>query len=351
MRPAPSPASARLRTAALLVTTVLALTSVLAACSAEPERPDRTTARDTSSPEPSVSTTAPTPPPQQPSRLSGRMGLPNQPVFAVKIDNTALAHPQVGLSKADVVYVEQVEGGVTRLAAIYSSRYPAFVGPVRSARISDIELLKQYGKVGLIYSGSQNKLLDNLQRAPLGLVSFDADNSGYRRASDRSPTYDVVGTFDRLVGRAGKVDRPRKVGYTFGAAPSGGKPAKDVTVSYPGAQVGATWSGQRWLLSMDGVPDRAAEGGRLGPTTLVVQFTDVVPSNYYDVNGANTPMTETVGKGRTLVFRDGQVFKGTWSRAKAGDPTAYTIRGEPAVFAPGQIWVTLIGRDRPVTVR
>ena len=349
MRPAPHPAPARLRSAALLGTTVLALTSILSACSSQDPAPDRTTARDTSSPEPSVSTSPSAPP--QPSLLSGRIGLPDQPVFAVKIDNTAKAYPQVGLSKADVVYVEQVEGGVTRLAAVYSSRYPTFVGPVRSARITDIELLRQYGRVGLIYSGSQNKLLDNLQRAPLGRVSFDEDNSGYRRSSARSPTYDVIGTFDQLRGRAGKVDPPRKVGYTFGAAPLGGKPAKSVTVNYPGARVGAQWSGNRWLLSMDGVPARAAEGGRLGPTTLVVQFTDVVPSNYHDINGANTPMTATVGKGRALVFRGGQVFEGAWSRAKAGRPTAYTIAGEPAVFAPGQIWVTLIGRDRPVTVR
>ncbi len=323
------------------------LTTVLTACSSNPD-PGRTSARATSIPEPSASTSAP----PVPSLLSGRMGLPDQPVFAVKIDNTAKAHPQVGLSKADVVYVEQVEGGVTRLAAIFSSDYPTFVGPVRSARITDIELFKQYGKVGLIYSGSQNKLLDNLQRASLGLVSFDEDRTGYRRASDRTQPYDVIGTFDELRTRAGKVDPPRRVGYTFGPAPLGGKPAKSVTVRYPMARVGATWSdkGERWLLSMDGVPDLAAEGGRLGPTTLVVQFTDVVASNYHDVNGVTTPLTETVGKGRALIFRDGQVFEGAWSRAKAGNPTSYSVGGAPAVFAPGQVWVTLLGRDRPVTI-
>ena len=155
---------------------------------------------------------------------------------AVKIDNTRQAYPQVGLSKADVVYVEQVEGGVTRLAAIYSSEYPTFVGPVRSARITDIELFKQYGKIGLIYSGSQNKLLDNLRRAPLGLVSFDQDRSGYRRASDRIQPYDVIGTFDELRERAGKVDRAREVGYTFGPAPLGGKPARTATVRYPSSK-------------------------------------------------------------------------------------------------------------------
>lgn len=325
----------------------LGLALVLSACSSDPER--RTTARDAS--EPSSTPTTP-PPPPQPSLLSGRMGKENRPVFAVKVDNTAKASPQAGLSKADVVYVEQVEGGVTRLAAIFSSDYPTYVGPVRSARITDIELLKQYGKVGLIYSGSQNKLHDNLVRAPLGLVSFDRDHSGYRRASGRPQPYDVIGTFDQLKRRAGKVDPPTEVGYTFGDPPAGGKPAKAFTARYPSARVSGEWSakGKRWLLSTDGRPAQAAEGGRLGPTTFIVQFATVKPSSYHDVNGANTPMTETIGKGRALIFRDGQVFEGAWERAKASRPTTYTIAGQPAALAPGQVWVALIGRDRPVSV-
>jgi hypothetical protein len=279
------------------------------------------------------------------------MGLANGPVYAVKVDNTVKAHPQVGLTKADVVYVEQVEGGVTRLAAVFSSAYPKFVGPVRSGRITDIDLLKQYGTVGLFYSGSQNKLADNLKRADLKLVSFDQDHTGYTRSPSRQQPYDVIGTFARLRQRAGKVDTPPTMGYTFGPAPAGGKRAKSLSVSYPGARVGAVWSAakKRWLLSMDGSADRAAEGGQLRPTTFVVQFVTVKRSIYHDVNGANTPQTVTVGKGRALFFRDGKVFEGAWSRATASRVTSYTIAGQPASFAPGQLWVTLVGRDRKVT--
>lgn len=285
--------------------------------------------------------------------LSGREGKPDQPVIAVKIDNTAKARPQAGVSKADVVYVEQVEGGVTRLAAVYSSVYPTYVGPVRSARITDIELLRQYGKVGLVYSGAQNRLADNLRRAPLGLVSFDQNRTGYRRAGNRPQPYDVIGTFDRLVKRAGKVDPPTAVGYSFGEPPVGGKPVSSFAARYPMATVSGKWApkAKRWLLSMDGAPAVAAEGGRLGPATFVVQFATVTGSGYFDVNGAETPLTETVGQGRALIFRDGQVFEGRWERKRAADPTSYTIDGQQAVLAPGQIWVALIGRERPVTVR
>lgn len=73
----------------------------------------------------------------------------------VKIDDTPPAHPQAGLEDADVVYIEQVEGGLTRLAAVFSSNIPTVIGPVRSARISDIEILKQFGRVAFAYSGAQ----------------------------------------------------------------------------------------------------------------------------------------------------------------------------------------------------
>jgi hypothetical protein len=329
----------------------LGLALVLTACSSH-DAAKKTHAETSTSP---TATTSSPPPPPQPSRLSGRLGKPNGPVYAVKVDNTRNAHPQVGLTKADVVYVEQVEGGATRLAAIYSSEYPKFVGPVRSGRITDIDLLRQYGDpVGLFYSGSQNKLADNLQRADLKLVSFDQDHTGYVRSPSRHQPYDVIGTFATLRKRAGKVATPPEMGYTFSdTPPAGGKPTKQVTVTYPFSRVDATWSPAQkvWQLSMDGSPDQAAEGGRLGATTFVVQFATVKPSVYHDINGANTPQTLTVGHGKALIFRDGQEYVGAWSRAKASAVTSYTIGGQPASFAPGQIWIALFDRTRHVVTR
>jgi hypothetical protein len=308
---------------------------------------------ESTSPTPTTTSPTPTPTPPALSLLSGRTGKKDGPVYAVKVDNTTKAHPQVGLSKADVVYIEQVEGGVTRLAAIFSSTYPKIVGPVRSARISDIDLMRQYGTVGLMYSGSQTPLLPKLLAAKLKLVSFDANRTGYTRSSHRPMPYDVIGNFAALRKRAGKVSTPKSVGYKFGALPTaGGKPATHATVRFPSAVVDAQWSStkKRYLLSMDGAKDMAAEGGQLGPTTFIVQYSKLRPSAYKDVNGANTPLTVTTGNGKALFFRNGKVFKGTWQRSKSSAPTKYTFaNGSPAVFAPGQIWVALLGRGRPVS--
>ncbi|MEJ0014672.1 MAG: DUF3048 domain-containing protein [Actinomycetota bacterium] len=93
-------------------------------------------------------TPKPTPSVVQTNVLTGLPGI-NGPVLFVKIDDTKAAHPQIGLDSADVVYIEQVEGGLTRLAAVFSNKLPPKIGPIRSARISDIDLMANYGRVGM----------------------------------------------------------------------------------------------------------------------------------------------------------------------------------------------------------
>src|SRR5262245_25594132 len=60
------------------------------------------------------------------SPFTGRMGAGDK-VLAVKIDNVEAARPHTGLEKADIVYVEQVEAGLTRIMAVFASRLPSLV--------------------------------------------------------------------------------------------------------------------------------------------------------------------------------------------------------------------------------
>ncbi|GMA85196.1 hypothetical protein GCM10025868_04460 [Angustibacter aerolatus] len=340
-----------MRRAALAVPAVAAcLALALAGCSKDQPKAAAPTA--SASPSPTASATA-TAPARDASLLSGRKGRRDGSVYAVKIDNTHSAHPQVGVDAADVVYVEEVEGGLTRLAAVFSSTYPKQVGPVRSGRISDIRLLRQYGEVGLIYSGSQRKMIAPLQRSSLHLVSFDANGKGFSRASGRPAPYNVIGDFATLRARAGKTSVPSKAPYAFGPAPAGGKAATHLSVRWPGAHLTATWSksAERWLVSMDGSASRTPSGKRLGPQTFIVQRVKVVKSKYVDVNRNPTPDSKTVGSGSALVLRDGRVYDAKWSRASDDDITHWTIGGKEAVLSAGQVWVALAGTTRTVSVR
>jgi hypothetical protein len=86
-------------------------------------------------------------------------------VIAVKIDNIVDARPPDNLTSADIVYLLPVEGGLSRIFAVYSSRIPKVIGPVRSARQDDLALLRQFGRPGFAYSGAAPHLLPFIGRA------------------------------------------------------------------------------------------------------------------------------------------------------------------------------------------
>lgn len=284
------------------------------------------------------------------SPFTGRMGEATDPVLVVKIDNTGPAHPQAGLTKADVVYVEEVEYGLTRLAAVFSSRLPDVVGPVRSARIADIELFAQYGKVAFAYSGAQQRLIPQLLAAPLYPLSDDAGAAGFYRTTDRYAPYNLFASPADLLAAAPKAEPPRDIGFRFGDGPPGGRAVSSMTASYPSGEVGFRWSApdKRWLWSMDGMPAAALEGGQIGAATVVVQYVDVFDSGFGDKFGGRTPMSRTVGRGKALVLRDGKAFRGRWEREKPSTGTTFSAKGEPLTFAVGPVWVVLLSKDYDV---
>ena len=132
-------------------------------------------------------------------------GLPgsNNQILVVKIDDSNPAHPQIGVEDADLVYVEQVEGGITRLAAIYTSKLPPLIGPVRSARISDLEILSQFGRVGFAYSGAQSKMRPVIAAANLENLSAERNPpSIYGKDPNRPGPVNMILKPDLLLDRA-----------------------------------------------------------------------------------------------------------------------------------------------------
>lgn len=279
----------------------------------------------------------------------GSKGLTN-PVLAVKVENTRPALPQSGVSAADIVYVEQVEGGETRLMAVFSSRLPKRVGPVRSARISDLHILPQFGRPAFAFSGVQSKMKKYVRKAPLYDLSQETAGGAYSRSGARPIPYNLYADPRDLLKRAPKAAKPRDIGFRFGDAPEGGKSVKSFTVRWPSTTMGFTWSAKqkRWLASWGGRPDRAAEGGILGGRTVVVQYAKTTRSKFHDFLGSYTPLIHTTGTGRAVVLRDGKAFGAKWSRPSESKGTTYTTPdGKPMNFAPGQVWVVLVNDGKP----
>ncbi|MGH3940217.1 MAG: DUF3048 domain-containing protein [Pseudonocardiaceae bacterium] len=285
-------------------------------------------------------TTQPAPAPLSP--FTGQPGDLSAPVLGVKIDNVSQARPQSGLESADLVYVEPIEGGFSRLLAVFQSQLPPEVGPVRSVRQSDLELLACFGRPALAFSGEAAALRPLIAAAPVLDVSATARPGAYSRNRNRSMPYNLYADPLRL--REGGA-APRDIGFRFGPPPPGGDPTSGTEVRYPATRIGVQWlaAESRWVLELDGAPLTSASGPRPGAATVVLQRVQVQDTDIRDAAGNPSPFAVTVGTGEAVVLRDGLEFPGKWSRSAARDGTTFTLPdGAPLPFAPGPVWVVLV---------
>ncbi len=292
--------------------------------------------------------------------LSPLTGLPvsaavlHRPAIVVKIDNVTDALPQSGVDVADVVYEELVEGGLTRLAAVFQSADANAVGPVRSGRTTDIAIVSDLGTPLLAYSGANGVFEPELRAAPA--IDLDASLSpgSYHRMGPHVIPHNLYTSTQALyaaAGGAGGTPPPlfsfRAPGAALGGA--GASPASSVAMSFPSATVGWQWSpaSDTWLRTQNGAPDVAADGTRLQATNIVVQ--SVGYQTVLEATGEGLPAPEPipggqlVGTGPAWVLSGGRAVAGTWSRPAPGAVTTYTDRGgQPIALSPGRTWVELL---------
>lgn len=283
-------------------------------------------------------------------------GLPgtNGKVLAVKIDDTMEAHPQIGIEAADLVYVEQVESGLTRLLALYTSEYPEFIGPIRSARISDIDLLAQYGKVAFAYSGSQTKMRPILAEANLNILSAERNPpSIYARDESRVSPVNMILYIEKLFQRATSKLKMSLISlpsspWLFGEISKLATPVKSAKISWPNAKYEVIWNSESkcWNLIQNGSVEVTTSGSNLCIQNAIIQKVKIEPSIYGDKFGGITPISETVGRGTAVLLRDGKYLNLNWQRDEATQYTNWFDKeGERMKITPGKTWVFLADTD------
>ena len=144
------------------------------------------------------------------------------PALVVKIDNHARARPQVGLVQADVVFEEIVEG-ITRFFAVFHSTTADPVGPVRSARTTDIDLLRQLQRPLFAWSGANNGTIKALRAADVATdvgYAFHSKEAGWFRGRGSPGAPQPVLHHDRAVGAHPAGRRPASAAVQV---PGGGR--------------------------------------------------------------------------------------------------------------------------------
>lgn len=268
---------------------------------------------------------------------------PSRPALAVKIDNVRAAWPQAGINQADIVYVEEVEGGLTRLAAVFHSTGSDVVGPVRSMRTGDFPLLAQFNSPLFANSGGNRGSQAALANSSLVDVGANASpDSYYRDNGRRRPNNLMSNTFTLWQAGAGRGARTPSPIFTFRepgtAAGPGARPATGVRIGYGAAQVDYAWNGTGWDRTQDGTETVDADGVRVSPPTVVVQVTNYGTS----AADAASPEAITTGSGDAFIFTEGQVVDATWRRAGLDTQTEYVdANGNLLAISPGRMWIEL----------
>jgi len=264
-------------------------------------------------------------------------------VLIVKIGNTVPERPATGLARADIVYLIPVEGGLSRIMAVFSSHYPRVIGPVRSARQDDLQLLRQFGRPAFAWSGAQPQLVPVVEHSRI-VDLYAGTARGYFRTVDRVEPYNLYADTRTLLKQARHASVARNIGFRFGPPPPGGHRRTRVSVSYPAASFRFTWSARqgRWLVRMDGSPAISTGAGQLSAPTVVIQRVAVGLSRFLEQGPMMPPDAKTVGSGTATVFRNGEAFRARWSRPAAGGGTTFTTdSGRPMTFARGPVWIVL----------
>ena len=283
-------------------------------------------------------------------------GLPgsNNQILAVKIDDSSPAHPQIGVEDADLVYVEQVEGGITRLACIYTSKLPPLIGPVRSARISDLEILSQFGRVGFAYSGAQSKMRPVIAAANLENLSAERNPpSIYGKDPNRPGPVNMILKPDLLLERANanpkiRIDTAKTSPFIFGEQAAAVAITSSVKVKWPSARYELRWDveSSKWLIYFNDKPKLAASGIHLYADTAIIQIVSITPSIYGDKFGEITPFSKTTGSGKAVLLRDGFAYPVDWQRNLESDVTTWrSADGKDVKFKAGKVWILLT--DKP----
>jgi hypothetical protein len=274
-----------------------------------------------------------------------------RPALIVKMDNVEpKARPQAGLNQADVVYEERVEGSVTRLLTVFHSTDAEPVGPVRSARTSDIGIFSPLNRPFFAWSGANVPFTQRIRAANVNDVGVDVATEEYTRDRGRpAPSNLMLRSTTSIRSRPAEGASAPPAIFTYraaGAAPAHLEPVAAVRVNYGSlagsAPVEYRWNGEGWARSQAGTPHVDSAGVQVAPPNVIIQFVNYAGSDVTDQFGTPIPEAQLVGDGEVWVLTAGGLVAGTWHKPSVEAVTTYTdVDGNPIALTPGRTWVAL----------
>jgi Protein of unknown function (DUF3048) N-terminal domain/Protein of unknown function (DUF3048) C-terminal domain len=264
------------------------------------------------------------------------------PVLVLKMDNTYASAPQEGLGSADMVVEELVEGGMTRLAAFYYSKIPGEVGPIRSMRASDIGIVSPVDGA-MVTSGAAQVTINRIDDA--GIHFYTEGDKGFFRDSGRSAPYNLFTDLSETTTLVDQKDVARPDDYL----PWGdekdfpqGQPARTLAASFSGGHTtNWTFKGGHYVNENT----YAGAGDEFPADTVLVLRVKVGDAGYRDPAGNPVPETQFTGKGQALIFHDGRLVRGQWTKESLGAALKLSTTAGELTVPAGHTWLELVPQD------
>lgn len=280
-------------------------------------------------------------------------------IISVKIENSPAARPQTNLQLADVVYESIAEGGITRFNAMFHSLSPEDAGPVRSARLSDLNIVPQYGAL-FVFSGASGSVNAAVNATEIENLSQDAGVSyPYYRSSQRPAPhnlYVVLGKLREEAERRGMPTTRDNKGLVFDARASVAATPTVTSVEIPFSTADRVrWAydaaSNTYLRENNGkVHTDRATGKQLSARNVVVLWARHEAASH-DKTGSTTYRITLTGTGRCSVFRDGQRYDGTWEAGADAPPAFKAEDGTQIKLEPGNTWFQVVQTTVNITMK
>jgi hypothetical protein len=267
----------------------------------------------------------------------------DHPVLVAKMDNTFSSQPQIGLSKADMVVEELVEGGLTRLAAFYYSDIPDNVGPIRSMRASDIDVVSPVHAT-MVTSGAAARTIARIRGAHIPF--YGQGSPGMYRSSSRAAPYNLfVHLNDIAKATKRKAETPPPyLQWGDGSDLPKGRPITTINAQFSGGHT-TEWKYENGTYH--NLNSNAPAGDQFPATTVLVLRVREGDAGYLDPAGNHVPETLLTGKGNALLFTNGRMYAATWHKGNAASsPITLTDKqGKKLEVPAGHTWIELVPVD------
>ena len=273
-----------------------------------------------------------------------------RPALVVKIDNHALARPQSGLNAADIVFEENVEH-LTRFAAVFQSAQASPVGPIRSGRTQDIDLLGSFNRPLFAWSGGNQRVTAAIRASDLRQLSSQ-QQSGFFRSDSRPAPHDLYSSTDALfaLAPAEAGPPPPQFEYRLATSAPAGDQVGGVDIAMDGVAVRWTWdaASSTFVRTSDGKVHKDANVDlQVSTHNVVVLYLQYRPSPA----DAGSPEAQTIGSGQAFVFSAGRAVSGTWTRTDRLQPFTLTdAAGHIIELTPGRTFVELARTDTATAI-